>query len=301
MKKMTIWMALLAIALISAPAWAQFITGSPHDLSTRLGTGEIRLSCHTPHNAPNAAYGPLWNHALTAGNGTGATFVGPATGGFTRNGNAVTLYGNSLLCMGCHDGVTAVGDFSIVNVNVHVNDTTSPIQTLPGARYVNGVAVNAIGLNLTYVHPVSVVYPAIPGGQSNSGFVTANPAVSGFGGTTIYTVGGTLVGGAATGNYITLEIGATANTANTVGCTTCHNPHDDTTAPPFLVMPNTKSALCLTCHIKQFTSLTTGSAREARSSICGKRASAPPAIPAETLLQCRHQQKKRYGSSHASG
>ncbi|MGD0999729.1 MAG: cytochrome c3 family protein [Candidatus Brocadiia bacterium] len=242
--KTTVAMALLAAILISAPAWAQYVTGSPHDLSVRLGTGEICLSCHVPHNAPNAAYGPLWNHALTSGNGTAATFVGPASGGFIRNGAATTLYGNSLLCMGCHDGVTAVGDFSIMNVNVTVNDTTNPIQSVSWARkVVNGagqtVYPNEIGMDLTYVHPLGIVYPAL--GTATTSFHTAT-ASSGYGGVTNYTIGG------STG--ITLEIGATANVANTIGCSTCHNPHDDTTAPPFLIISNSKSALCLTCHIK---------------------------------------------------
>ena len=231
--------------MISAPSWAQNITGSPHDLSTRLGTGEICLSCHAPHGAPNAAYGPLWNHALTSGNGTASTFVGPATGGFVKNGAATTLYGNSLLCMGCHDGVTAVGDFNVVNVKITVNDTTDPIQSISGARsFVNkaGTTVypNDIGLDLTYVHPVGNKYPAL--GTVNSGFNTATSA-SGYGGVTQWTVG-------SGSGALSLEIGATANVGNTVGCTTCHNPHDDTTAPPFLVTSNAKSALCLTCHIK---------------------------------------------------
>ena len=64
MKKMAILMAVLAIALISAPALAQTISGTPHDLSTRLGTGQVCLSCHAPHNEMNPAAGPLWNHAL---------------------------------------------------------------------------------------------------------------------------------------------------------------------------------------------------------------------------------------------
>ena len=245
MKKTAIVVGVLAAIMISVPSWAQNITGSPHDLSTRLGTGEICLSCHAPHGAPNAAYGPLWNHALTSGNGTASTFVGPATGGFVKNGAATTLYGNSLLCMGCHDGVTAVGDFNVVNVKITVNDTTDPIQSISGARsFVNkaGTTVypNDIGLDLTYVHPVGNKYPAL--GTVNSSFNTATSA-SGYGGVTQWTVG-------SGSGALSLEIGATANVGNTVGCTTCHNPHDDTTAPPFLVMSNAKSALCLTCHIK---------------------------------------------------
>ena len=34
-----------------------------------------------------------------------------------------------------------------------------------------------------------------------------------------------------------------------VECASCHDPHDNSNAP-FLVMANTASALCLTCHDK---------------------------------------------------
>jgi len=245
MKKIAIVVAVLAAVLISAPSWAQNIVGSPHDLSVRLGTGEVCLSCHAPHGAPNAAYGPLWNYALTSGNGTASTFVGPATSGFAKNGKATTLYSSSLLCMGCHDGVTAVGDFNVVNTHITVNDTTNPIQSVSWARsFVNAAGTtvypNDVGLDLTYVHPVGSKYPAL--GTTNSGFNTAT-STSGWGGVTQYTVG-------SGSGALSLEVGSTANTGDTVGCTTCHNPHDDTTAPPFLVTSNAKSALCLTCHIK---------------------------------------------------
>ncbi len=239
MKKAAILMAVAAAVLISVPAWAQHIVGSPHDLSVRLGTGEVCLSCHVPHNPMNPSYGPLWNHALTNGTGTG----------FSK-----TLYGPSLLCMGCHDGVTAVGNFGVVNKNITVNDTTDPIQGLAGARTVqiNGttVYVNDIGLNLTYVHPVGTKYPALNGTSTSSSFNLSNPSTSGYGGTTVYTVGGSYTGTTLGGNYITLEAGSVSTTQNYVGCTTCHNPHDDTTAPPFLVFSNAGSALCLTCHIR---------------------------------------------------
>ncbi|GAB4292955.1 MAG: cytochrome c3 family protein [Myxococcota bacterium] len=35
-----------------------------------------------------------------------------------------------------------------------------------------------------------------------------------------------------------------------VECGSCHNPHDNTTAAPFLRMSNAASAMCLKCHIK---------------------------------------------------
>ena len=237
MKKITIVMAVLAVVLISAPAWAQHITGSLHDLSTRLGTGEICLSCHVPHNAINPTYGPLWNHALTNGTGTG----------FTRKGKAKTLYGNSLLCMGCHDGVTAVGNFNIVNPKAHgteINGTLNMTQlitgfpvTASGANPGSNLA-NVFGMDLTNMHPVGSTYPGY--GAATSSMIAALPTPG------IYPAGGYSLGGAG---VVNLDVGKTAGQYDTIACTTCHNPHDDT-YPPFLVMSNAGSGLCLQCHIK---------------------------------------------------
>jgi predicted CXXCH cytochrome family protein len=241
MKKMGIVTAVLAAVLISAPAWAQHIQGSLHDLSTRLGTGEICISCHVPHGAMNPAAGPLWNHALTNGTGTG----------FTRIKSGVSspkiLYGNSLLCMGCHDGVTAVGNFNIAHPTAHGTEVNG---TLTMGALISGFPVtasgsnpgsnpsNVTGMDFTNMHPVGSTYPAIgaPSSDMNAALPTPNS----------YPAGGYSMGGLG---IVNLDQGKTPGTYDTIACSTCHNPHDDT-YQPFLVMSNAGSGLCLQCHIK---------------------------------------------------
>jgi predicted CXXCH cytochrome family protein len=248
MKKTGIVMAVLASAMISAPAWAQHIKGSLHDLSSRLGTGEICLSCHVTHNAMTAAtlvngtaVGTLWNHALTGG---GTNSIGTGTGFTSSNGTkSKTLYSNSVLCMGCHDGVTAVGNFGIVNPSAHgaeINATLTLGALIAGFPVTGSNPANVIGLDFTNMHPVGVAYPGY--GGATTSFNAASPTPGS------YPAGGYSLGGGA--GIVNLEYGKTSSTQfDTVGCSTCHNPHDNTYVP-FLVMSNQGSALCLQCHIR---------------------------------------------------
>ena len=196
MRKTAIATALWAGGLISALAWAG-IAGTPHDLSIRLGTGQVCLSCHAPHKGLSPSAGPLWNHALS-------------NASFTQNGAALALTGSSRLCMGCHDGVTAVGNFGIANPAIHVSPGLAnlAIQNLPGAN-----PANDVGTDLSGRHPVSVIYPKA--NASMRPITTLAP--------------------------LPLENGK-------VECSTCHDPHSSTYGN-FLRMSNSGSALCITCHI----------------------------------------------------
>ncbi len=196
MKETPMAIAVLAAALISASASAG-ITGTPHDLSTRLGTGQVCLSCHAPHRGTNPAAGPIWNHALSSAS-------------FTQSGAPLALTGNSRLCMGCHDGVTAVGNFAIVNREIRASPGLAnlAIQNLPGANPANNV-----GTDLSGRHPVSVLYPTT--GASMRPIATLGP--------------------------LPLQNGK-------VECSTCHDPHTNM-YPKFLRMSNAHSALCLACHV----------------------------------------------------
>lgn len=84
MKKLLVLTA--ALALISSSAFAATIVGGAHDLSTAgVGTDEVCVFCHTPHNADTlSGTFPLSNRGA---------------------------YG-SAMCMGCHDGTVAYGDMS---------------------------------------------------------------------------------------------------------------------------------------------------------------------------------------------
>jgi predicted CXXCH cytochrome family protein len=190
----------LAVALISALASAA-VSGTLHDLTRRLGTDgpdQVCLPCHIPHRGLNPSAGPMWNHALS-------------TASFTQSGAPLVLTGSSKLCMGCHDGVTAVGNFCITNPKIRVSPGLAnlAIQNLPGANPANNV-----GTDLSLFHPVSVTYPTASGSM--------RPI--------------TVLG------RLPLENGK-------VECGTCHDPHNDMHGK-FLRISNSGSAMCLTCHIK---------------------------------------------------
>lgn len=104
------------------------IQGTPHDLSDKgWSRGEICLPCHSSHSASSQRY--AWNHAY------------PSDAAFTsREGAALGL--ESLMCLGCHDGQTAMDSFGGVT----------------GTSVMVGSAV--VGRDLSDDHPVGVAYPS---------------------------------------------------------------------------------------------------------------------------------------------
>ena len=99
------------VFLMSSPVMA-LITGSAHDFSNGTNntwntTGEICVVCHTPHNAPGAASGPLWNAGVTTQSYT--LYSSPlGTLDATPLGQPS---GASILCLSCHDGTLGVDSF----------------------------------------------------------------------------------------------------------------------------------------------------------------------------------------------
>ena len=121
------------------------ITGSAHDFSGETSwnsSGEICITCHTPHNA-NASVEPLWNHVVTT-----TTFTLYSSSTF----NASTIgqpTGASKLCLSCHDGTVAIDSYG---------GTT-------GSTSMGAVDAN-LGTDLSNDHPISFTY--------DSGLVTAD-------------------------------------------------------------------------------------------------------------------------------
>jgi len=131
----TIAIALIAVALIATSALA-VIDGTDHDLRSRLQIDQICQPCHAPHNAIHGYDGPIWNHQIVTRTFTRTDWET----GVTEN---ITLSGSSKLCMSCHDGLTAVGNFG------GISDATDPIT---------GDA--ALDLDFTDDHPIGVEYPS---------------------------------------------------------------------------------------------------------------------------------------------
>lgn|SRR5574337_611158 len=229
---------LIALAwFVSHPdASTATVVGSPHDLTpayagTFVGTSnEVCIYCHTPHSAVVTANGsgvPLWNKTLHDTTGYFTMYDSPTfQGKATYLNNRPT--GGSLLCLSCHDGISALG--SVINYStgpITVTPATiGSISTYPSSRNPN------IGQDLSNDHPVSFEYDAalIALDTSLVDPATINPAYN-------------------------LKFYGNANPRRRLECTTCHDPHEygDLATPPkspFLRMSNQNSNMCRACHLK---------------------------------------------------
>ena len=119
--------------------------------------------------------------------------------------------GASLQCLSCHDGTIALGE---------LRSLTTPI-TMAGAVTVMPAGAGRLGTDLGDDHPVSFAYTAALATQRKNELV--NPA--------------------------TLPARVKLDASGQMQCTSCHDAHDNTNTK-FLVMANTASALCTTCHTK---------------------------------------------------
>jgi len=120
--------------------------------------------------------------------------------------------GASILCLSCHDGTIALGEILSSTTPIGMAGGVTTMPTGPGR----------LGTDLSDDHPVSFAYTATLASQRGE---LVNPA--------------TLTGA------VRLDAGGQMQ------CTSCHNAHDDSNGK-FLVMANTRSALCQTCHVKNF-------------------------------------------------
>jgi len=217
MKKLLILTSLL-VGLFAVQVTGQ-ITGSAHDFSGYAwSAAEICLPCHTPHHADNTvADAPLWNHEVTA--------VAAYTLYSSSTMNAIDLgqpNGNSKLCLSCHDGTVAVDSYGgltgTVNIATFDNGGTQPV----GYAFVD--------TDLSDDHPISFTYDDALAGSDGELHTPSNTAAIGVG------AGGT--------------INAEMLFAGKMECASCHDVHNGAGNDNLLVLNNTGSALCLTCHSK---------------------------------------------------
>lgn len=245
------------------------LNGSAMDF-VRNNYGEVCVYCHTPHGADGTKKLPLWNRTTLAT--TYTTYNELKTSTLTQ---AVSQPGvNSLSCLSCHDGQTAVD--SIINMpgsgrylaSQAVGTDPSFLNTWTGTTDVDHTGLNsagclschapgktsaatdftvfAIGTDLTNDHPVGVTFPA------TSGTVTDFNTPLGKKGTTFFfDVNGD--GHMDDGDVRLYDTGGIAK----VECASCHDPHGVPSGaagsvfkPTFLRVANTNSALCMTCHAK---------------------------------------------------
>jgi hypothetical protein len=231
---------------------------------------QVCVYCHTPHGANTDVGLPLWNRTIKAT--TYTTYGSPSLTNTT-----VTQPGaNSLACLSCHDGQTAVD--SVINMpgsggyldsqktsqsNAFLNtwnNSRGPDATVhvglagaeclachaSGAGIVGAGATDftvfAIGTNLNNDHPVGVLLPV--GDDWN--------VPAGIKGTTKFFDGDG--DGIMDKNEVRFYSG---DRGPEVECASCHDPHGVPSGGPgspfnksFLRVTDAGSAICLTCHNK---------------------------------------------------
>ena len=244
-------LTILGVMLFAGAAGAG-ISGSKHDFSVfgtsqfsnnyRVQPGsepivEVCVFCHTPHAASqDSAKGLnvlLWNRS----NSSAITTYTPYN--FSTPGTHVSPdnppRGITLMCMSCHDGITAIQTL----INAPGSNTTAesinPLSDQIGDVFPDkllGVEGPNIGysvinptntVNLSNDHPVSFTWDAVV-------LNLIQP-----------TGGGVWLTAPSNGRIKLFN--------NKMECSTCHAVHDDAIAP-FLRMSNTGSDMCLVCHIK---------------------------------------------------
>lgn len=222
-------MLLAAVAFGQTKSLPQ-ITATKHNFNAdgyAWADGEICKPCHTPHNATVDANisTRLWNHKLT----TASYTLHDGTTGVAYD-QALDRY--SRLCMSCHDGSVALDAFGMAADG-------SANQGSDTAGFKDKAAL--LGTDLTNDHPVGL--KAVYDGTVS--YHAASTTTTNAQGVSTTSVGALKL------------VNATVNgaTVTVVGCSTCHNPHGKgaTAGTPYkhlLVVDNTNSALCTTCHLK---------------------------------------------------
>lgn len=251
-------------------------TGQTMD-SYRNDYEEVCVYCHTPHGANRTAAAPLWNRTMKA-----TTYQTYDLLGSSSITQTVTPPGiNSLTCLSCHDGTTAVDSI----INMPGSGRYNPAQeTTENTAFLNAewdnrrgpdasahMALNttgclachstgagplganatdftafAIGTDLRNDHPVGIRYPTAAGVGTDFRDPPRKEARLAY-----FDTNGN---GRADAGEIRLY-----NTGDgyEVECASCHDPHGVPSAgpgsvfnPTFLRVSNTGSGVCLSCHTK---------------------------------------------------
>lgn len=245
MKRISLVAVLL---LLASSAFAQYaavgkVANSFHDLSTTSSSGGVTTNsveicgfCHVPHQSPSTPtttpQTPLWNHTLGATitgtyGTTSSTFTALSTDiaalGAPTWGSATTSH----LCLSCHDGTVGVNStYALIGPGGTKPTITGGTTLLTSAAAGTLATSNPanLGTNLSGSHPVNFTY-------SGAAWLTKQTHVA-----------------IPTGNVVSSKNFPLDNNGK-LQCTTCHEPHDNTTNTFFLRDTISGSALCLDCHL----------------------------------------------------
>ena len=184
-----------------------------HNLST-TGPGTIKSAeaevCVFCHTPHNSRIDPTGSLPLWNRKASTATYL-PYTSTTTKATIGAPT-GSSLLCLSCHDGTIALGEL------LSRGASRVALSGVDASGFITGPG--KLGADLRDDHPISFKYDAALVALRGE---LANP------------------------NSLPAKVKLDAN--GQMQCATCHDAHDDTNGK-FLVIPNTSSALCTTCHTK---------------------------------------------------
>lgn len=243
--------------------------------------GEVCVYCHTPHGANRQIDAPLWNRTFL--NTTYTTY--DTLGTSSLKGDVTQPGVNSLTCLSCHDGTTAIdsiinmpgsgqysalqettqnesfldnfvppvgnpgfqaGDHYSLNSGTTFGDRSCLVCHNPsGPSDAGDFSVAVIGTDLTNDHPIGVSLPTSLLGTEFN--EPANPV----NGIRFYDTDGDQRPDSNEIRFYDTGQGPE------VECASCHDPHGVPTIgssgplnPTFLRISNANSQICLTCHIK---------------------------------------------------
>ena len=255
---------------------ANGLTDSQRQFVARTaGADQVCIFCHTPHNASPSV--PLWNKVIDPLTYPGQInayrlYTSSKSLSTTVRNSSITANSESMLCLTCHDGKTAIN----VLHNTRVRETT-----------VNGDGIIDFGVGASAIDPQSMgdlsfsgsMFPSNLGATRDADGKIDDP----YNGTNLtddHPIGFSYDGvWGEPGKSANLRTLADAKinglrffgaSQDRVECSSCHNPHvyygsylnggaryaiPGATQPyldrtPFLVRDNNGSALCLGCHIK---------------------------------------------------
>ena len=258
-----------AVILVSSFAIASVgkVKGSMHDFSVGGGSQVYQSStysqtcvfCHTPHNAGKT--GLLWNKAIN-GNTNFRLYTSSSTLTNTvRKFSSLSAGSPSLLCLGCHDGKTAMNVLHNTGGGAGVNASGAGYPA--GSEYIQTTTTGFGPLVMPKGGFTDFFGNVTP--QANLGFEGGNDT-KGDNLTDDHPIGFSYTDAVAdkvAAGSSALNAKGSVNSAirffgakNIVECSTCHDPHVDYSPggnpalKPFLVMSNSGSALCLSCHNK---------------------------------------------------
>ena len=238
---------------------------------------EVCVYCHTPHGANRTTAAPLWNRTMKVTSYQTYDLLNSAS--LTQ---PVTQPGvNSLTCLSCHDGQTAVdavinmpgsgryqasmetSDSDVAFLNSW-NNSRGPDATVharlsgseclachsKGAGFVGAGATDftlfALGTDLRNDHPVGIRYPTVAGVGTDFKDPPRKEVRLAYFDTN----------GNSRADTHEIRLYSTGD-GYEVECATCHDPHGVPSAgagsvfnPTFLRISNAGSAVCLTCHTK---------------------------------------------------